>query len=593
MESVNIMKKIKKLGTKNDTKDGKKNDKKDEIVRDVIGEGSYGCVHKPSIHCKTGVNKDFNYDEYVSKIMKTRHAKAELSEFLVIGSYDKTNEYHLGAPVMCSPKLNETVIRDIKKCRNISGEDVADNPEDYKVLLLKFGGPDLKHFCNEEIIEYLKTDKQEKTDKFWLEAHHLLKGLKFFYNNGIVHNDIKPHNILFNTKTGKLKYIDFGLMRKKNEIKRSSEESTNYLGTFHWSYPFDCGFMNREIYNRFSKSTEDTKVEYIVELTKMIVFGNKTNKFGLPIKNPAAFNILFEYIKPNITRAEKLSFFDEFMNGIGFLVQAKPYSEVLNLIIDSIDVFSLGFTLQFMLNCFNKQNAIDSASFTRLSTFFNKMCDFNPATREINIDKLINEYEDILIDTGLLDRLNMKFVNHKPVTKNVIQAEKEMPKNNLEKEKEKEEKKEIKLNFDISDSDSSPFVVAKNMVGDCPLGKTRNPITKRCVKYCKPGQIRDNKFRCVNEKTRKHKSVVSKECPSEKTMNPFTKRCVNHCKPGQTRDNKFRCVNEKTRKHKSVASKDCPPEKTMNPFTKRCVKHCKPGQIRDPKFRCVAKEITL
>ena len=35
-----------------------------------------------------------------------------------------------------------------------------------RFLLLKFGGPDLKHFCNDEIIEYLKTDKQEKTGKF-------------------------------------------------------------------------------------------------------------------------------------------------------------------------------------------------------------------------------------------------------------------------------------------------------------------------------------------------------------------------------------------------------------------------------------------
>jgi len=531
MESINIMKKIKKPSINHD--------KNAEIVRDVIGEGSYGCVHKPSIHCKSDVYKNFNYDEYVSKIMKTKHAKDELNEFLVIGSYDKTNEYHLGEPVMCSPKLNDKVIHDIKKCHHISGQDVADNPEDYKVLLLKFGGPDLKHFCNDEIIEYLKTDKQEKTDKFWLEVHHLLKGLKFFNDNGIVHNDIKPHNILFDIKTGKLKYIDFGLMRKKSDIKKSSENNVNYLGSFHWSYPFDCGFMNREIYNRFSKSPEDTQVDYIVELTKMIVFGDKTNKFGLPIKNPNAYNILFEYIKPNITRAEKLSFFDEFMNGFGFLVQAYSYSEVLNRIIDSIDVFSLGFTLQFMVNCFNKQKAINVDTFTRLSTFFNKMCDFNSATREINIAKLIDEYENILLQTGILSRLNMKFVNHKPVNKNNIniKVEKEIPKSNLDK-------KDIRLNFDISDSDSSSFVVAQNLVGDCPLGKTRNPITKRCVKHCKPGQIRDNKFHCMNVKTRKQNPVVSKECPPEKTRNPITKRCVKHCKPGQIRDNKFRCVSK-------------------------------------------------
>jgi hypothetical protein len=267
----------------------------------------------------------------------------------------------------------------------------------------------------------------------------------------------------------------------------------------------------------------------------MIVLGHSQNTFNLPIKNPSAFNILFEYIKPNTTKDEKYNYFDLFMDGFEFLVDTKTYSEVLNIIIDSIDVFSLGFTLQFMLNCFNKQKAINVDLFTRLSNLFNKMCDFNPATREINIDKLINEYEDILLHTGVLARLNIKIVNHKPVNKNNIHFEKEIPKINLEQ-------KEIQLKFDIADSNSSPFAVAQNKVGDCPLGKTRNPITKRCVKHCKPGQIRDNKFRCVNEKTRKHKTTVSKECPPGKTMNPITNRCVNHCKPGQIRDNKFCCV---------------------------------------------------
>jgi hypothetical protein len=47
------------------------------------------------------------------------------------------------------------------------------------------------------------------------------------------------------------------------------------------------------------------------------------------------------------------------------------------------------------------------------------MYDFNPETREINIDNLIEEYENILLDTGILTRLNKSFENHTIVNKKV------------------------------------------------------------------------------------------------------------------------------------------------------------------------------
>ena len=78
------------------------------------------------------------------------------------------------------------------------------------------------------------------------------------------------------------------------------------------------------------------------------------------------------------------------------------------MFIDSIDIYGLGFTLQYILNCFYKENAVDEDFFNRLSEFFYKMYDFNLETRELDIDKLINEYETILLDTGILARLKKK-----------------------------------------------------------------------------------------------------------------------------------------------------------------------------------------
>ena len=127
------------------------------MKRIIIGEGTYGCVHKPSIHCKTPPKPGFNYNNYVSKIMKTKNAETELAEFVIIGKLDPTNEYHLGEPILCKPQLaEETLKKDISKCKHIDFSDVEAHPDKYSLLVLKFGGPDLKALCNKYLIKYLE-----------------------------------------------------------------------------------------------------------------------------------------------------------------------------------------------------------------------------------------------------------------------------------------------------------------------------------------------------------------------------------------------------------------------------------------------------
>ena len=407
--------------------------------RNIIGEGAYGCVHKPSLHCLNTKPK-INYKNYVSKIMKTEDAQKELKEFVVIGSYDNTNEFHLGMPILCQPKLNDKIINDeISGCKHINAKEVKKDPKDYKILLLKFGGPDLKKLCNSQLKTYLNKNKnkKEKTDKFWLEVHHLLKGIKFFKENGIVHNDIKPQNILFDMKTNKLVFIDFGLMRSKDEIISLSKKSDNFLGIYHWSFPFDCGLMNKNIWSDYKNLTKAKKTVYKNQLSKMIINDEKKNTFDISIKNPASFNTLFSYIyadEVSLTDTIKYEYIDQFFHGYNNLISNNSYDDMLDQTIDSIDVYGLGFTLQYILNCFYRQNVLDLIFFKQLSTFFHKMYDFNPETREINIDNLINEYENILLETGILTRLKKSFENHTIINSkpNLIQKELKGIKNETE-----------------------------------------------------------------------------------------------------------------------------------------------------------------
>lgn len=518
------------------------------MKRIIVGEGAYGCVHKPSIHCKTSPKPNFDYKKYVSKIMKTKNAEQELAEFVTIGNIDPTDEYHLGQPIICKPNLDEQNVKDdIKRCKYIKLDDIEANPNNYSLLVLKFGGPDLKALCNKYLTKYLEKDKYIRTDKFWLEVHHLIKGLKFFRDNGIIHNDIKPQNILFDSTNGKMKYIDFGLMRTKKAVIDSSKDSTNFLGIYHWSYPFDCGFMDKKQFNNYKGRNNTRRTYWKDSISEMIVTNSKNNPLSLPINKPESFSILFTYLNPDNTvpnAATQYGYINSFFDGFNEMIKTQSYNDILNHTADSIDVFGLGFTLQFMANCFKRLNALSLEDFTKLSTFFHKMYDFNPLTRVIDIEQLLNEYEGILLEIGILTRLGKSFENNnlvnKPPAPPVIMAE--------AKSDEKTPPQHLSAALqELADKDPIEITVR------CPEGKEFNPITKRCVKKCKEGYERNDKFKC--RKTKKIKSFRTKSvkiCSSEQELNPITNRCVKKCPDGYFRNDKFACRKRiRTIKHKS------------------------------------------
>lgn len=474
------------------------------MKRKIIGEGSYGCVHRPSIYCKTIPSPGFNYKTYVSKLMKTKNAKKELAEFLIIGKIDPTNEYHLGQPILCKPDINEPNVKnDIDNCKYVKSNNIETNEDKYSLLVLKYGGPDLKIFCLNHIKKYLKTHKTERTDKFWLEVHHLIKGLKFFKDNGIIHNDIKPQNILFNTTTGKMKYIDFGLMRTKKEIINSSMNNRNYLSIFHWSYPFDCAFMDIDEYNKYKK--HDNKTQIKKSLSELIVTDSNTNSntptnsFHLPISKPASFKILFTYLNPDNTipnSSTQYAYINTFFDGFNKMIDQNNYDFVLDHIANSIDVYGLGFTLQFMANCFNRLNSLSLEDYTRLSTFFHKMYDFNPSTRVINIDILLNEYENILLEIGVLTRLKKSFKNNNIV--NTAPAPHSIM--SVSKMDEKSQPKHLSVELQ-NFADKDPITKEQQVTKNRKKCK-KNRRTNKCVKTFVGGYLGKSKRKTIK---RKHK----------------------------------------------------------------------------------------
>ena len=117
----------------------------------VIGEGTYGCVHKPSLKCMHKPH-NINYNEKISKILDKVEANNELNEFKNVKQIDKQTLFHSGTPYKCEPKDTDEQRTAIKKCKNArykhalkSSWVVSDN---LSLLIMDNGGVDLRQFIS-------------------------------------------------------------------------------------------------------------------------------------------------------------------------------------------------------------------------------------------------------------------------------------------------------------------------------------------------------------------------------------------------------------------------------------------------------------
>lgn len=480
--------------------------------RDVIGEGSYGCVHKPSLICKKSPKSTINYNTSVSKIMKLKDAETELKEFIIVHKADSNNLYHLGKPTICEPQLNQETYKNLRDCHYIKINDIKNNPDDYRLLVSKYGGEDLHQFFRYSLGKFVSTNKKEKVDKILLAMYDLLKGLKAFRTHGIVHYDLKPQNILFDETTCKMKYIDFGLMRSKDTVIRESMESSNWLGVYHWSYPFECGLMNQDIFNEYKNKSSRQQMAYFSHFEECIILGKSNAEFD--IKSPDSFKTVFTYINPSYTVPDdytQYGYVYDFFEGINNMIKnGDSYKHILDKIVDSIDIYGLGFTLQFIVNCLKQHNCIDLNIFTNLSSFCKKMYNFNMQQRVTDIDTLLHDFEIIMLENGIISKVkspSLKQVLKKfAIPKSIVRSQKSISASSGRKTLSKSLEKFAYLDPIIEKT--------------CPEGKEVNPITGRCIKSCNVGYFRNERHRCVKKRD------TTKKCLRGKQLNSKTGNCI-------------------------------------------------------------------
>ena len=489
-----------------------------------VGEGSYGCVHNPPLKCK---NKPYNSDtNKVSKILTRKNANSELKEFKLIQEADKKEDFHLGKPGSCFPDTNLDNKFGIDECNRFDSNDI----DKYKLLLLKNGGKDLSAI--EDKFSSLKPNNANRRilEHFWLDMSRIIYGSNVLISNGIVHHDLKQQNIVYNEETGRVNFIDFGLMTTIKKMIKDANGSRYSYGA-HWSFPPEIVLYNYFQYNKLTRNEPQSRRVDIGDVFK-------------------PYTDIFNYVKyymvesdrEDVHHFKKRCSLDFYNMCISLKKGDTEYANFLNKSFETFDNFAIGFSLFSILK--NTKFGIDKKLKNDLRELFKSMMHFNVFERP-SPSEVVDKYENILKSNGLLEKYQMRFEDHLLVDGNEQTHEEQ----HIEKLP-----KSVKKFID--------YLVLK-----CPDGKERNPKSKRCIIKCPDGKERNPKTRrCIN----KHKKTQKNKLDPERTITDPVK-----------------IIYSDVRKNRSIKKvKVCGKGREYNPLTKRCKVVCKDGYSRDKEFKC-------
>ena len=179
----------------------------------VIGRGGFGCVFRPALQCKSGI--ETKQKDYISKLLVDRSWR--INREIKVGAMVRTIENYedFFAPVLsdCDIKVHKIKQDGMSKCSKMM--KLAAEKDKYKQRLVKLkyidGGDMIANFNKESTFNSLCL--------FFANYPKLLDSLKLLQSKKIVHYDIKENNIIIDKKTKNPIIIDFGLSIHLSHIK--------------------------------------------------------------------------------------------------------------------------------------------------------------------------------------------------------------------------------------------------------------------------------------------------------------------------------------------------------------------------------------
>jgi len=345
----------------------------------IVAQGAYGCVHKPSLTCKKNKNKNITYKKKVSKVMKTYYAYDELEEYKYMKEIDPTNKYHLGEPELCEVEMSKQNKTAIQKCELSKNKDIEKIMGELSLLVMYDGGYDFEKYGNMMSREPVTATNVNKIKMFWIEALTLLRGLKTMKENNICHHDLKNTNVVYDPKKNKCNFIDFGKMEYiPNSIVLCSDD--NYKNNRNWwSYPLETCMTLKMDYNRIKMLEMEEKQLFVQNLVNTLVENRILPNFFLTV-----------YIR---TKKDKNEYIKEFSNFVLNDMNGVNYDKFIKMYFEKIDIFGMG--LAYISVLYKTKKFLPNTFFKKMRVLCYKMFAANILER-ITIEDAIQEYQTIL-----------------------------------------------------------------------------------------------------------------------------------------------------------------------------------------------------
>jgi len=181
-----------------------------------IGSGGFGIVSRPPAKCDSFLNKNFNQNawraayygnpNYISKLTEYSSAQRELDTALaikdVIPNYE---DYFCLVEFICNAPVSKSIKR---------------GGDDYNTYAIS-------PYCGITLEDYIRSDITAPINIFELcylvpSLQYMIRGLQIMHIHHIYHKDIHEGNILYDSDSGLMRLIDFGLSDDRRNIKNDN-----------------------------------------------------------------------------------------------------------------------------------------------------------------------------------------------------------------------------------------------------------------------------------------------------------------------------------------------------------------------------------
>ena len=323
-----------------------------------LGEGSYGCVFHPAIKkcniLNANTNTNSKQSNYVSKVFTDiAEAHKDFNQGKVMSRIDTKNEYTIVPVSMCELDFDELKKAEVeyRKCNKLA----YDNIDGIVQVVYSEKGIALD--------DYMKQNNLTVSNVLDI-AEYLIKGVKFFKDNKVIHHDIKPPNIVM-TADNKPKYIDFGL---------TQEYSTYFENAFGANYRYwskEMGLYD-EIRAYVLPDVRDLKYG-VCEVwkkrfsdTKEVFLEKSKTKINIVSIYRKYFPDFFDEIMGKVYDEKIGCIYDQSSNKM-VSSDVDKLNQIFEPFLDKFDIFGIGRTIEDMLE--TVEDTPDSTSHSEYSKY--------------------------------------------------------------------------------------------------------------------------------------------------------------------------------------------------------------------------------